>query len=140
QAPKLIDVAQVLSGLEPMLRCLVGDEIDLATAYAPGLGRVFMDSGQLEQLVMNLAVNARDAITGHGRLTLKARGQRSGRATDGVPDQIVVEVSDNGTGMTPETLARVFEPFFTTKESGRGTGLGLSTVYGIVQQTGGSIA
>ncbi len=140
QTVKLADVAESLTALEPMLRCLIGADVALATEFAPNLGRVAVDPGQLEQVVMNLAVNARDAMQSGGRLTLRASTSVAEPDERRPQGYVVIEVADTGSGMDAETLARVFEPFFTTKEEGRGTGLGLSTVYGIVRQSGGTVS
>src|SRR5439155_1857417 len=119
--------------------------IELMTVLAPGAAPVLADSGQLQQLIMNLAVNARDAMSRGGRLTIETKPAQLDEAfTRGVPDAqpgeyVCLSVADSGVGMTPETMAHIFEPFFTTKEIGKGTGLGLATVYGIVRQSGGLI-
>jgi two-component system, cell cycle sensor histidine kinase and response regulator CckA len=143
--PKVLDLNAVVSSMEKMLRRLIGEDVELATMQQPGLWPVRADPGQLEQVVLNLAVNARDAMPRGGRLQIAtgnvavdAASALSGVAL--VPgDYAVLTVADNGLGMTPEVKARLFEPFFTTKEKGKGTGLGLSTVYGIVKQSGGYI-
>src|SRR5207249_8178546 len=119
-----------------LLRRLSGSDVQLARPLAPDLGAVKADPGQLEQIIINLAVNARDAMPGGGRLTIEAANMvvetRPGR-------YVMLAVSDTGIGMDEQNKARVFEPFLTTKESGKGTGLGLATVYGIVKQAGGFI-
>jgi signal transduction histidine kinase/CheY-like chemotaxis protein len=127
--PKVIDIAQLVGSMQKLLQRTVGPQIELAieTSRAP---YVLIDPSQLEQILMNLVVNARDAITGRGRVVVRISG--SERAA-------VIEVVDNGSGMPPEVVARVFEPYFTTKELGKGTGLGLATVHGIVQHVGGEI-
>jgi len=134
--PKVLDLRVILAGTEKLLRRLIGADVHLATALAPDLGAVKADPGQLEQIIINLAVNARDAMPGGGRLTIEAANMvveaRPGR-------YVMLAVSDTGVGMDEQTKARIFEPFFTTKESGKGTGLGLATVYGIVKQAGGFI-
>ncbi|MEK8036449.1 MAG: ATP-binding protein, partial [candidate division NC10 bacterium] len=144
-APRVLDVGEVVQGMAQMLRRLIGEDIELDVALGAGLWLVEADPHQLEQVVMNLAVNARDAMPHGGRLRVETANaeideafalQRPG-ATAGPHVQLTV--SDTGGGMDEATRARVFEPFFTTKEPGKGTGLGLSTVYGIVKQHGGYI-
>ncbi len=126
------DMNAIVAGMEPMLRRLIGENIDLVSILKPGLSQVRVDRGQFEQVIMNLVVNARDAMPENGGMLLVE--------TDDLPTgDVVIQVTDNGHGMDDETLARTFEPFFTTKEPGKGTGLGLSTVYGIVKQSGGDI-
>ena len=137
QAPSLVDLHEVLAALEPMLQCLSGENVELLTEYAPNVGRVLIDSGQLEQCVMNLAVNARDAMPHGGQLVLRTRRRLPEGDERAGLGYAVLEGADTGIGMDTDTAARVFEPFFTTKE--HGTGLGLSTVYGIVQQSGGTV-
>jgi two-component system cell cycle sensor histidine kinase/response regulator CckA len=129
--PQLVDLGEVVDGLEKMLRRLLGEDIELSIICDAEPCTIYVDPGQIEQVVMNLAVNARDAMPEGGELTI-----RSGR----IGSQVMLSVRDNGCGMDAATQARVFEPFFTTKEAGKGTGLGLSTVFGIVQQSGGTIA
>ena len=143
--PRVLDITDVLAELSHLLRRLIGENIELEFVHGRDLGLVKVDQGQLEQVVINLAVNARDAMPEGGRLTI--RTQRSyqprpvRRGTEIMPagDYVLIEVTDTGVGIAPDTLARIFEPFFSTKEVGSGTGLGLSTVYGIVKQTGGFI-
>jgi PAS domain S-box-containing protein len=143
--PKVINITGLVSNLDKLLRRLIGEDIELMTRTAPDLGLVKADPSQLEQVIMNLAINARDAMPDGGRLTLETANVKldSGYAVEHpgvIPgDYVMLAVSDNGSGMTPGTKARIFEPFFTTKEMGRGTGLGLSMVYGIVSQSGGHI-
>jgi nitrogen-specific signal transduction histidine kinase/CheY-like chemotaxis protein len=139
-----VDLNALVTDLERMLRRVIGTHIEIVTATAQQLGWVRADPGQLEQVLLNLAVNARDAMPHGGTLrieTTRARISRVGRKNGAVPpgDYVLLRVSDTGVGMDPETQAHAFEPFFTTKPSGEGTGLGLSTVYGIVQQSGGTI-
>ena len=128
--PTVIDVNALLTKLRPMLERIIGESVTVVLSLAPSLRAVKVDRGQLEQVVMNLAVNARDAMPDCGTLTLE---------TSNAGDSVVLTVRDTGTGMTPEVQARVFEPFFTTKEVGKGTGLGLATVHGIVARSGGTV-
>jgi PAS domain S-box-containing protein len=144
--PQVLDLNDIVAGTERLLRRLIGEDIQLATALAPDLGMVIVDSGQLEQVIMNLAVNARDAMPGGGRLTIETANvdidetHVRGEATARPGRYVMLALSDTGIGMDGQTKSRIFEPFFTTKASGEGTGLGLSTVYGIVNQSGGFIS
>ena len=144
-APQQRAVNELLGGVEKMLRRLIGEDIRLVLSLSPDAGAISVDPGQFEQVIMNLAVNARDAMPQGGRLTVETARVVAGDASTHsrlavLPGMYTsVTVSDTGTGMSPEAKAHVFEPFFTTKEAGKGTGLGLSTVYGIVKQSGGSI-
>jgi CheY-like chemotaxis protein len=127
-----------------MLARLIGEDIEMRVNAADDLGNVKADVGQIEQVVMNLSVNARDAMPGGGVITMSTRNvkiedEKNAPANLQPGDYVVLEVSDTGTGMSPEVQARIFEPFFTTKAPGQGTGLGLATCYGIVKQSGGEI-
>ncbi len=131
--PEVLSLNEVVKNLDGLLGRLLGDEVELIVELDSELPDVHADRGQLEQVVLNLAVNARDALSAGGRLTI-ATARRMGS-----PPQALLRVSDTGIGMGPEVRSRLFEPFFTTKEAGKGTGLGLATVYGIVGQSGGTI-
>jgi signal transduction histidine kinase len=139
--PRVVDLNEIVAEMEKMLRRLIGEQIVLETRLHPSLGAVRADPGQIEQVILNLALNARDAVPEGGTIGLATRNEILAADAGLVPagSYVVLEVSDTGRGMEPEVLARIFEPFFTTKELGRGTGLGLSTVYGIVSQSGGRI-
>jgi PAS domain S-box-containing protein len=143
--PRQVSPADVVAGFEKMLQRLIGEDIDLVTGCAPDVGHVRIDPGQLEQVVLNLAVNARDAMPGGGQLTIELRNveldERYSQEHLGVrPGRyVLLAVTDTGMGMTEEVKSKVFEPFFTTKKMGKGTGLGLSTVYGIVTEAEGSV-
>jgi signal transduction histidine kinase/ActR/RegA family two-component response regulator len=142
--PRAVDLNVVVRETDSMLRRLIGEDIELVTRLEPGLARVFADPGQLEQVIVNLAVNARDAMPRGGTLTLTTKSLEVGHGA-GTPSELsagsyaALVVADTGHGMDEDTRAHAFEPFFTTKEKGKGTGLGLATVYGIVKQTGGDI-
>jgi PAS domain S-box-containing protein len=143
---EVLDPNEVLGGVEGMLRRLIGEDVLLRVALAPDAGRVKADAGQIEQVVVNLAVNARDAMPRGGMLTIETRAAEvvgtmmaAERSPIGQGRYVVIAVTDTGEGMDEATQARAFEPFFTTKGPGKGTGLGLSTVFGIVRQCGGAI-
>jgi CheY-like chemotaxis protein len=142
---RALDLNSVVTGLEGMLARLLGADVELETKLAADLGVTRADPGQIEQVVVNLAINARDAMPRGGRLRIETANAKldadfAAAHVGAVPGEyLMVAVSDDGDGMDDATLARIWEPFFTTKPQGRGTGLGLSTVYGIVKQTGGSI-
>ena len=141
--PQVLDLAAVVRNMERLLRRLLGEEIKLVLAVGGASGRVFADASQLEQILMNLAVNARDAMPSGGSLTIElADAELDAEYAPGVPPGAYVRlaVTDTGTGMDATTRERIFEPFFTTKDKGKGTGLGLSTVFGIVNQSQGHIS
>jgi PAS domain S-box-containing protein len=143
--PRLIDLNSIVMGLDKLLRRLMDEDIEMFTMPGEDIGTIKADPAQVEQVIMNLVVNARDAMPSGGRLTVETSnveldaGYASEHVTVRPGRYVMLAVSDTGVGMSPETVAHIFEPFYTTKESGRGTGLGLSTVYGIVKQSGGYI-
>ncbi len=143
--PKVLDLNEILGNLSRMLKRVLGEDVDLKMALAPRLGKLKGDRSRIEQVVMNLVVNARDAMETGGKLTIETANVDLDEAyakdhLGVVPGPyVLLAVSDSGTGMDRATVAKIFEPFFTTKERGKGTGLGLSTVFGIVKQSGGSI-
>ncbi len=144
-APKVIDLNETVDGMLTMLRRLIGEDIHLAWLPGRNLGPVNMDPSQLDQILANLFVNARDAIADTGKVTIETDNAAFDEAycrvhADFAPGEyVMLAVSDNGSGMDAETMAHLFEPFFTTKEMGKGTGLGLATIYGIVKQNSGFI-
>jgi signal transduction histidine kinase len=129
--PVVASLNELVADTEKFLRRLIGEDVQLASRLQPDLGNVLVDVGQMQQVLMNLAINARDAMPAGGVLTIATANSETTHVT--------LTIADTGTGMSPEALAHLYEPFFTTKAAGKGTGLGLSTVYGIVQQSGGSI-
>ena len=144
-SPRVVNLNDIMLNLDSLLRRLIGEDIEVLTVPASNLGSVKADPGQIEQVMMNLALNARDAMPHGGKLTLETSNEQldANYARNHQPVEpgpyVMLAVSDTGHGMTPETQARIFEPFYTTKEVGKGTGLGLSMVYGIVKQSGGHI-
>jgi len=139
--PRTINLNAVVTGMEEMLRRLIGEDITLVATLAGELAPVKADLNQIEQVVMNLAVNARDAMPNGGRLGIETRNVPANARPHPLPEReyVALTVTDSGHGMDPQTAAHIFEPFFTTKEVGKGTGLGLATVHGIVEQSGGKI-
>jgi PAS domain S-box-containing protein len=143
--PRVLHLGRLVRGMDDLLRRALGEDVQVETVVTGGLWNTFADPNQLENVILNLAINARDAMTGAGRLTLEVKNavldeayaQRSPEAIPG--PYVMLAVTDTGSGMPPEVLARAFEPFFTTKSEGRGTGLGLSMVYGFVKQSGGHV-
>jgi PAS domain S-box-containing protein len=144
--PREVDLNQVVGKVDRMLRRLIGEDVELSVMLAGDLGVIRADPAQVEQVIMNLAVNAREAMDGGGKLTIETENARLDRDyalthPEVTPGQyVMMRVTDTGTGMSRETMEHIFEPFFTTKAAGTGTGLGLATCYGIVKQSGGSIA
>ena len=143
--PEVLNLTDVIADVRMLVTRLAGTQVNLKIEHGRDLWPVRADLGQFEQVVVNLTVNARDAMPDGGNLTLRTRNVTEAESAeftyrDLVPgDYVLVEVEDSGTGMTQEVIEKIFEPFFTTKEVGKGTGLGLSMVYGIIKQTGGSI-
>jgi two-component system, cell cycle sensor histidine kinase and response regulator CckA len=144
-APKILNVHSVVADMEKILRRLIGEDVQLETSSVPDLGLVKADRSQIEQVILNLAVNARDAMPQGGRLTIETANVELDASYSHPPavlspgKYVMLAVTDNGCGMDTETQTHVFEPFFTTKEKGKGTGLGLATVYGVVKQSGGYV-
>ena len=143
--PTVVSLNGVVSDMEQMLRRVIGEDVEIACHLEPELGRVNVDRSQMEQVIMNLAINARDAMPQGGKLTLQTRNAfLDEQYAQGAPEvqpgrYVMLAVTDTGSGMDAYTKAHLFEPFFTTKDLGRGTGLGLATVYGVVKQSGGYI-
>jgi CheY-like chemotaxis protein len=142
---KVIDVNAIVTNMERLLRPLIGEDVELTTSLEPAVGCTRADAGQLEQVIMNLVVNAKDAMPNGGKLCIRTSSTtlddaHSSENTFIKPGSyVMISIADSGEGMDRETQARIFEPFFTTKEKGKGTGLGLSTVYGIIKQSGGYV-
>ncbi|MBI5131582.1 MAG: PAS domain S-box protein [Rhodopseudomonas palustris] len=142
--PKVVNIGRLISGMDDMLRRALGEAIEIETVVAGGLWNTLIDPAQIENALLNLAINARDAMAGTGKLTIEAGNafldDAYVRGQDVAAGQyVMLAVTDTGAGMTPDVLAKVFEPFFSTKPEGKGTGLGLSMVYGFVKQSGGHI-
>jgi CheY-like chemotaxis protein len=143
--PRVLDLNLLIADSTKMLKRLLGEDIELVTAFEPALGHITADAGQVHQIVLNLALNARDAMPRGGKLIVETSNvdldEHFAQLHVAVPpgEYVMLAVSDSGIGMDQETLSHIFEPFFTTKELTKGTGLGLSTVYGIVKQSGGSV-
>jgi PAS domain S-box-containing protein len=142
--PEVVELDGLVSEVDPMLRRLIGEDVEIVTVYGPGLGSVKADPGQISQVIVNLVVNARDAMPNGGTLTIETANadvdEAAARVVGGQPGRyVVLSVTDTGEGMDEEVKSRLFEPFFTTKEQGKGTGLGLAMTYGIVKQSGGFI-
>jgi CheY-like chemotaxis protein len=143
--PKPLDLNALVAGMKQMLQRLVGEDVEVITSLAPSLGMVRADADQMSQILINLAANARDAMPGGGKLTVRTANLEPGKSPPGGEAEpwsgrsVLLSVTDTGVGMNYATRQNIFEPFFTTKERGRGTGLGLSMVYGIVKQNEGYI-
>ncbi len=143
--PRVLDLNEIVAGMEPMVRRIIGDDVSVGVRVAPGLAPVEADQAQLERVILNLAANARDAMPDGGRLTIETQNVEfdeefvASRGEGTAGRNVLLAVSDTGVGMSDDVQRHLFEPFFTTKSPGAGTGLGLSTVFGVVKQSGGSI-
>jgi two-component system cell cycle sensor histidine kinase/response regulator CckA len=143
--PRVVDLNQIVVGMDKMLSRLLGEDVELSLLTAPSIGQIVADPGQIEQVIMNLVVNSRDAMPTGGKLLIETANAEldakyAAQHLEVVPGSyVLIAITDSGTGMDKATLSRIFEPFFTTKPLGKGTGLGLSTVFGIVKQSGGHI-
>src|SRR5262249_54868734 len=143
--PRVLNLNSVVEDMGKLVQRLIGEDIELVLRLSPEIGAIRADASQIEQIIMNLAVNSRDAMPGGGRLLVETANAELDRTYSNMGPvvrpgpYVLLAVSDSGIGMDQETQARIFEPFFTTKEQGKGTGLGLSTVYGVVKQSGGFI-
>jgi signal transduction histidine kinase len=143
--PRVLDLNEIVAGMDKMLRRLIGEDIELRTIFQPSTGKVKADPGQIEQVILNMAVNARDAMPRGGKLTIRIANVEMDQATSfrgrglEVGSYVMLAISDTGVGMTDEVKAHLFEPFFTTKGVDKGTGLGLATCYGIINQSGGDV-
>lgn len=143
--PRVLDLNEVVSDMDKMLRRMIGEDIELVTVLAKNLGKVKADPGQVSQVILNLVVNARDAMPSGGKMTIETDNVEINQKNQHlysvaeIGSYVNLTVNDTGSGIEPETLPQIFEPFFTTKEKGKGTGLGLATVYGIIKQSGGHI-
>jgi PAS domain S-box-containing protein len=143
--PRVLDLNEIVGGMEPMVRRIIGDDVSVGVRLAPGLAPVEADQAQIERVILNLAANARDAMPDGGRLTIETQNVEldedyvSSRGEGTAGANVLLAVSDTGVGMSEDVQRHLFEPFFTTKSPGAGTGLGLSTVFGVVKQSGGSI-
>jgi CheY-like chemotaxis protein len=141
--PKPLDINRLIAGMSDLLRRTLGEAVEAEIALAAGLWTVLVDANQLEHSLLNLTINARDAMAGHGKLTIETANTSLDEAYAAARDEVapgqyvLISVTDTGGGMSREVRERAFEPFFTTKESGQGTGLGLSQVYGFIKQSGG---
>jgi len=143
--PKVTNIGRLIVGMEELVRRSIGEAIEMETVVSGGLWNVFVDPTQIENAVLNLAINARDAMDGHGKLTIEVRNaflddDYAAKTAEILPGQyVMIAVSDTGSGISPDIIEQVFEPFFTTKAEGKGSGLGLSMVYGFVKQSGGHV-